>query len=93
MIISDHPAARHISKDMSFADKLLYYSTGRVTVGRFARIKNRDFVNFYLPRIRSMNFGTGRRYKHPGYTTADQAYASGKILHKGFIRELAMHNH
>ena len=89
MIISNHPTAKPISKDMSFTDKLLYYSTGRVTVGQFARIKNRDFVNFYLPRIRSVNFGTGRRHKHPGYTTADQAYAAGEVLRKSFIRELA----
>ena len=85
MIISENP--RHIGFPAKVAadKKIAYIIKGRVSVGKFARYRNGNFIDFYLPRIRQMNFSANsRKFKHPGYKTADQAFAAGCILMKNF---------
>jgi hypothetical protein len=89
MQITEHPRHKPFPPGMSGPEKLKYLSAGKVTVGEFARIKNNDFVPFYLPRIRGKNLIlNSRKFKHPGYASADQAYSAGFVLLKKIKSDL-----
>jgi len=89
MIVSNHPRHKGFPPQINDESKLAYIVKGKVSVGKFSRLINNNFVDFYLPRLHQMNFLVNkRRFKHPGYKTADQAYSTGKVLMAKFNNEL-----
>ena len=89
LIIADNPTHKPFPVGMNLREKTEYLLSGKVTVGRFVRIRNNDFVNFYLPRIRGKNFVVNtRKFKHPGYQTADQAFTAGVYLLRKIKKDL-----
>ena len=82
MIICENPKNKRLPQGMSLHGKYIYLAGGEVTVGKFSRLTDSNFIDFYLPRIRSINISKGRKYRHPGYETPDQAYTVGILMHK-----------
>ena len=85
MKIAEHPRHKPFPPGLDIDQKCYYLASGQVSVGKFTRLTPDSLVDFYLPRIRGKNFLlNSRKYKHPGYRTADQAYCAGTILQDRF---------
>jgi hypothetical protein len=84
MIISNSPRHRKIPGE-NFEEKIRYVAQGKVSVGRFCRVTNDSLEEFFLPRIRSVNFVRNtRKFSHPGYKSADQAFCVGYLILRYF---------
>jgi hypothetical protein len=87
MIISDSPRSRRIPGE-TFKEKVHYVANGRVSVGKFYRVTDNDIEEFFLPRIRSVNFARNfRKFTHPGYASPDQAFSAGHVILRYFQKK------
>ena len=90
IIIAENPSHKPLPDGLTYREKLKYLSGGKVMVGKFGRIRSHDFIDFYLPRLRSMNFFVNsRKFRHPGYKTPDQAFAAGIVMLRQMKQESA----
>jgi hypothetical protein len=88
MLISDSPRHRKVPGE-TFGEKVHYVAQGKVSVGKFCRVTpDNDLEEYFLPHIRSVNFiRNTRKFSHPGYQTADQAYCVGYLILRYFQKK------
>ena len=91
MIIEKYPdSAPWPRPNMNANEKMRHLIGGPITVGQFSIIKNNDFIDVFMPRIRGITFA--RRTRKGWYESADQALSAGYNLKRQWESKLTEGN-